>query len=74
MPDEQDDNEPYPYTDTSPNINNKQLSVNYNSAKRFASDYGTDNEVERVAVKNLSAQSIKGARMQRQHVMSSENL
>jgi|Transcript_23001 hypothetical protein len=68
-----DDHEPYPYTDSSPNIN-KPISVNINSAKRFASDYGTDNEVERIAVKNLSDQSIKGAERQRQQELSSDKL
>ena len=37
-------------------------------SKRFASEYGTDNEVERVAVKALSENSINAQRHHSQRV------
>ena len=38
-----------------------------NLQKRFQSEYGTDNEVERIAVSNLSAASIKNPQALRQN-------
>ena len=57
-----DGDDAYPYTNPSPQIN-KPTYVTSTSGKRFLSEYGTDNEVERVAVQNLSANSIKAAQV-----------
>ncbi len=53
------DDDAYPYSSPSPAITKPHISA----SGRFVSEYGTDNEIEKVAVQNLSAQSIKGAQM-----------
>ena len=46
---------------------NKGPFKSINLQKRFQSEYGTDNEIERVAVSNLSAASIKNPQAMRQN-------
>ena len=50
----------YPYANPSPVIN-KPTIVGGLSQKRFISEYGTDGEIEKVAVANLSQSAMRNA-------------
>ena len=65
-----DEDDVYPYSNPSPMISKPQ-NVGGLSQKRFESAYGTDNEVERAAVANLSAVSIRNASHQNHDVSGS---